>query len=497
MRNCALVVGIVVIVAGLGCIAIAALPQAESNTLPLAFVGLALVLVGIALAFQRAMKISIPNVGDITLPEPGLEPSPPARPKALPPEMKRHREEYARHNPPPAFDAPAFNLLTDTPELSSVPGADPMTAMYMLDKNFRILDWNEAFSLAFDHTMEGRRGQGALEWVYFLDNFEAVLKHGRETFSDPDHLPRFDKEEIIYSSITYGRITATKRAYQFPDDNGVYAGWLIILDLRFHDPGQAEKFQFDLTKTLWKTLVWSEYALSYDQVLMNCGSYQELLARIVGEDGRLTPIRDGARVLDLGAGTGNVTVRLAGQGRIVFALDNNRAMLNALRAKCQAQGVALRRNDGGPGVIVIKQDANSLFGLTDNYFDYVIANNVLYSLDDPQACLEQIRRVLRPGGEVRLSGPNKGFNLDKVFRRIKSELISSGQFGRLQNHFDQARRINYLLEPALRKWSERNLDELLAGAGFPNITGNDTYYHGHGKILSARTTREVAPAVHH
>jgi len=486
MRNCALVVGIVIIVAGLVCIA--ALARASSNALLLAFLGLALVLVGIALAFRRTIieKLDVFHVASIVFAKPELEPSAPVRRRALPAETKRHREEYARHHPPPAFDAPAFNVLTDTPDLSSVPGADPMTPMYMLDKNFRILDWNEAFSLAFDHTMEGRRGQGALEWVYFLDNFEAVLKHGRETFADPDRLPRFNKEEIVYTSITYGTITATKRAYQFPDDNGAYAGWLIILDVRFHDPGQPEKFQFDLTKTLWRTLVWSEYALSYDQVLMKSGSYQELLARILGEDGRLTPIRDGARVLDLGAGTGNVTVRLARQGRIVFALDNNRAMLNALRAKCQAEGVALRRNDGGPGVIVIKQDANSLFGLSDNYFDYVIANNVLYSLDDPQACLEQIRRVLRPGGEVRLSGPSKGFNLDKVFRRIKSELTSSGQFGRLQHHFDQARRINYLLEPTSRKWSERNLDELLAGAGFHDVTGNDSYYHGHGRIVCAR-----------
>jgi hypothetical protein len=41
----------------------------------------------------------------------------------------------------------------------------------------------------------------------------------------------------------------------------------------------------------------------------------------------------------------------------------------------------LREDAQGPGVIAIKQDISSLYGLDDGFFDYVVLNNVLYSLE--------------------------------------------------------------------------------------------------------------------
>jgi ubiquinone/menaquinone biosynthesis C-methylase UbiE len=483
MNRCQFPAGIILMLAGLGCV-LAALTRSGND---LAYVaGVAVVLLGggatLAFGINPFPKLT---AGPITVGEA------PSRPNELPlkkleEETRNKREEYARRNPPPANDARAFNALTDTPDLSSVPTADPMVPMYLLDKNFRILDWNDAFTLAFDHTMEGRRGQGALEWVYFLDNFKEVLDHGRKVFSDPASLPEFDREELRYTSLVYGELVATKRAYRFPDDSGAYAGWLVLLDLTFADAQRAERYQFDLTQRLWRSLVWSEYALAYDKVLKNSQVYQELLSKMVGEKGHLEPIADEARVLDLGAGTGNVTMRLAKCGRLVFALDNNRVMLNVLRAKLRAHGVPLRRDDAGPGVVILTQDANSLFGLADDYFDCVVANNVLYNLDNPEACLEEIVRVLRPGGQLRLSGPNKGVNLSKVFRRIKSDLTVAGVFSEVEYHYEQARKINYLLEPALKRWAARDAPGLLAHAGFQDIDGEETYYEGNGRIFFAR-----------
>ena len=40
-----------------------------------------------------------------------------------------------------------------------------MSPMYLLDEGFRIVDWNFAFSLAFDRSMEGRRGLSVREWA--------------------------------------------------------------------------------------------------------------------------------------------------------------------------------------------------------------------------------------------------------------------------------------------------------------------------------------------
>src|SRR5262249_17553108 len=128
--------------------------------------------------------IKIPGVGEITLRKSEIPLGRQVERKELPPEVKAEREAYAEDKPVPGIDAPPFNLLTDIPDIKGMPGADPMVPMYMLDKNYRILDWNEAFGLAFDRTMEGRRGMSVLEWTYLLENYEQVLNHGIKVFSD-------------------------------------------------------------------------------------------------------------------------------------------------------------------------------------------------------------------------------------------------------------------------------------------------------------------------
>ena len=98
--------------------------------------------------------------------------------------------------------------------------------MYLLDNAYRIIDWNDAFTIAFDRTMEGRKGRSVLEWTYFLDNYEEVLDHGVEVFGDAEKVPPIDVEKIEYTSQRYGKLTATKRAYPIPDDRGrAWHGW--------------------------------------------------------------------------------------------------------------------------------------------------------------------------------------------------------------------------------------------------------------------------------
>jgi hypothetical protein len=259
-----------------------------------------------------------------------------------------------------------------------------MTPMYLLDQHFRIVDWNQAFTIAFDRTMEGRTGSSVLEWTYFLDNFQEVLDHGTKKFGDANVLPQIDVEQIKYTSQRYGQLSATKRAYQIPDDDGACLAWLVTLDLKFSDERKQSGFHQDLLQMLGWDLMWSEYAATYDRVLNQTQVYPQLLDKLMGgyegvggyEHVRVIP--PDARIIDLGAGTGNVTHKLitSGRDRVIFALENNRVMLQFLRAKCQK---FLRTNSDGGGVIAIKQDITSLYGLDDNYFDFAIMNNVLSS----------------------------------------------------------------------------------------------------------------------
>lgn len=111
----------------------------------------------------------------------------------------------------------------------------------------------------------------------------------------------------------------------------------------------------------------------------------------VGERGRL---------LEVGAGAGLATVALARRVGVVTALDSSAAMVEQLRATVRAAGV-------GDRVQVARADVEAL-PLTSESQDAVLALGVLPWLGDPERALAEMRRVLRPGGHLVLSGDNAG-----------------------------------------------------------------------------------------
>ena len=416
---------------------------------------------------------------------------PPPVKRELDPAEEKRRRAFASRMQLPGMDAPAFNVISDVPDLKVLPLADPMVPMYLLDKNYRVLDWNEAFNLVFDRTMEGRRGQSVLEWVYFLENYEEVIAHGEKAFSPAHELPAIDIEHLRYRSPRYGAISATKRAYRIPDDNATCACWLAILDVKFEQEERSRQFQSDMINVLQTGLMWSAYATSYDIVLNGTDVYPHLVAQILGESGEaaVEAIPPDARVLDLGAGTGNITQKLASSRSqaLIFAVENNRTMLNLLRYKCKPY---LRHDDKEPGVITLKQDISSLFGIPDEYFDFVIMNNVFYTLDEPIHCMREVNRVLKSGGEVRISGPQQTTNLNRLMHAIEKQLIKKGLFDKNRYHFERVSDINRRLEMMdnFRRWDIGSLQEfLLREAGFGGITyATDRAYAGDAMLVCAR-----------
>lgn len=459
----------------------------------LAGLGVFIVIFGyIIYSDQRISELKCKWFG-VTL-EPNQQNEPPKR--ELEPEVLIQRQQYStelrrRVEELPGDSAPEFHVLEEKLAFEVIPCSDPMTPMYMLDNNYRILDWNSAFSACFDRTMEGRRGLNVLEWTYFLENYEEVLEHGIKTFSDVNHLPRIDIETIRYKSREYGYIVGTKRAYQIPNDDETCLGWLITIEPEFENPAIAHKYQINLFSRLRMGLMWSEYALSYDIVLNSSNSYPGLIRTVVGmQNGNGPwPLPGNSKVLDLGAGTGNITALLSNpdDNRLVVALDNNGMMLNMLRRKCKPY---LRDNAQGPGVIAIKQDVTSLFGLKNNFFDGVVINNVLYSLDSHmvETCLKEVYRVLSSGGEVRISEPHKKASANKVLDKIKQELKEKGCYEELEFHYLRVQEIHdSFLSPMLNKWDINDMEALLLKVGFTQISFKmDKTYVGQSFLICAK-----------
>ncbi|MFJ7631243.1 class I SAM-dependent methyltransferase [Streptomyces sp. NPDC097595] len=140
----------------------------------------------------------------------------------------------------------------------------------------------------------------------------------------------------------------------------------------------------------------------------------------------LTPVR-GARVLDLGAGRGALTGAALARGCRVTAVDCAPGMVERLAVQypqvCEARVMDVHR-----------------LGFPDGSFDLVCAGFVVHLLDDPAAAVQEIRRVLAPGGVFSFSVPGEVEDAPEwefyggLFREFQ-HLIPEGQ-GRLSRPLD-------------------------------------------------------------
>ena len=236
-------------------------------------------------------------------------------------EAEQKRPDTGRFVPKPSTHGERDSLPTVTQRLAPLspldltarPAADPMMPMIRLDSGFKIIEWNSAADLVFDHTLDGRRSHWIGDWIgKHLDDPLVAATHGKKVFlKDPTNPPLIDVEDLHYTSDRYGPIKLKKRAFYIPnDDNKTQLGWLMIFEPRFKHQAMSFMYRKELIHGLKDEIKWTEHALSYDAVLSNTSVYEELLATVTGQKGPLSEVPANARVLDVGCGTGNLTHRL-------------------------------------------------------------------------------------------------------------------------------------------------------------------------------------------
>jgi SAM-dependent methyltransferase len=116
------------------------------------------------------------------------------------------------------------------------------------------------------------------------------------------------------------------------------------------------------------------------------------------------PISPGDRLLDLGCGGGRHAFEAARRGAQVVAMDTDCSELDRVTATFAAMAEAGEIPDGASGQAVAG-DATSI-PFPDGSFDKVIAAEVLEHLPADQSAMDEITRVLRPGGMAAVTVPS-------------------------------------------------------------------------------------------
>ena len=137
----------------------------------------------------------------------------------------------------------------------------------------------------------------------------------------------------------------------------------------------------------------------------------ETNVRLISTCMRLAGLKPGARVADLGCGSGVFTDLLSKQGYQAIGLDISPKLIELGRRKY-------------PGIEFLEGDAENL-PFADASFDGVLLGGLVHHFPDPSRCAAEVYRVLRPGGRFVAFDPNRMNPFMWLYRDHASPFYSS------------------------------------------------------------------------
>lgn len=137
--------------------------------------------------------------------------------------------------------------------------------------------------------------------------------------------------------------------------------------------------------------------------LLSLGRLDKIYDRIV------SPIKKADRVLDLGCGTGALSLRAAERGARVKGIDINARMLEVARFRASVANISKTISFSERGVAELDQETEC--------YDVITAGLLFSELSEDEVifALKEIKRILKPGGLLLIVDE---VNPEKYYKRI-------------------------------------------------------------------------------
>lgn len=126
-------------------------------------------------------------------------------------------------------------------------------------------------------------------------------------------------------------------------------------------------------------------------------------------------MKKGSTVLDFGCGPGSITIaaaRTVGDSGQVFAMDKHPQALESVAKKARKKHL--------DNIKTISSDGRT--NLPDASMDFVLLFDVFHEIPSPPTILEEISRILKPGGQLAVND----HHLNRM--QIRKKVEESGRF---------------------------------------------------------------------
>jgi ubiquinone/menaquinone biosynthesis C-methylase UbiE len=231
---------------------------------------------------------------------------------------------------------------------------------------------------------------------------------------------------------------------------------------------------------------WDKYFVVYD-TLNQLLPYKYLISDLITE----LDLKKGESVIDVGVGTGNVSIRIAAAGAVPTGIDISPSGIKICQEKI-------------PQCNFIVGNLMEPLPFVDCSFDKAVSNNVIYAIPPSERKLvaNELFRVLRPGGRIVIANISPGFSPARIYlAHIREELRLSGilgTFGKILKFISPTIKIfyyNFLIQRSALKGSYSYLSEddqyqFLKQAGFINISPGKRVYANAGVLTVAQKPNE-------